>query len=210
MHAKEVPMIPASEAFTSTHERSQGKRTVFSSDEVRATTTFPGSSSRSTSQRARPAIADICVTEVMTRDVLCVSPDLSLDGLRALLVERGISGVPVVDDRGVPMGMISKSDLVRRVYEDAATGEGTVRLDEEGLEPGFHVERSCGTVADYMLPIAHTLGDDAPLAHAAALMAWEGVHRIPVCAADGTVVGIITTLDIARWVAATAGYPSPK
>ena len=59
------------------------------------------------------------------------------------------------------------------------------------------------------MPIAFTLPESASIAHAAALMAYENVHRIPVVASDGSVVGIIAALDILRWLAVNAGFALP-
>jgi len=41
-------------------------------------------------------------------------------------------------------------------------------------------------------------------------MSLRGVHRVPVVSADGTVAGIITTLDVARWLAQRSGYLRPE
>ncbi len=120
------------------------------------------------------------LSAVMSADIVCVSPDLPIESLVSLLVERGFSGVPVVDSGGKPIGVVSRSDL----------------LDNH---------RS-GMVRDIMMPIAFTLPENATLSHAAALMAYENIHRVPVVATDGTVVGIVTSIDIVRWVAEQDGY----
>lgn len=120
------------------------------------------------------------LSAVMTGDIVCVTPDLPVDSLVALLVDRGFSGVPVVDSASKPVGVVSKSDLVAG-------------------------DRS-GVVRDIMMPIAFTLPESASLSHAAALMAYENIHRVPVVAADGAVVGIVSSMDIVRWVAEQDGY----
>jgi CBS domain-containing protein len=132
-------------------------------------------------RRRRPTEGDRTpLTAVMTGDLVCVSPDLPVAELVALLVDRGFSGVPVIDSDGHPLGIVSKSDLI------------------EG-------DRS-GIVRDIMMPIAFTMPEHASLSHAAALMAYENIHRLPVVADDGTVVGIVSTMDIVRWVAEQDGY----
>jgi CBS domain-containing protein len=136
------------------------------------------------------ALAEISVAEVMTRHVLCVAPDVEIESLSSLLIERGISGVPVVNERGLPVGMVSKTDIVRHRYENGETEAG------EGA-----------TVGELMVPIAFTLLEGATLGHAAALMAWEGVHRIPICSDAGDVIGIISALDVVRWLSRAEGYP---
>src|SRR4029079_18434500 len=63
---------------------------------------------------ARQSIADRTpVSAIMTTDVICVQPDVSIESVTRLLLERGISGVPVVDADGVPVGLVSKTDLLR-------------------------------------------------------------------------------------------------
>lgn len=142
------------------------------------------------------------VGELMTTHVLCVTSDVSLEALSRLLIERKISAVPVVDERGAPLGMISKTDLVQFRYESAETGT----LDES-LEPGFHESRVVeGTVADAMVPVQITFYEDATISQVAAAMAYERIHSLPIVGEDGTVVGIVSTLDIVGWYAQREGY----
>jgi len=123
---------------------------------------------------------------VMERDVVCVSPDLEVAALRELLLERGISGAPVVDRDGRPIGVISKTDVLQACES-----------------------RAPQRVSDIMMPVSFKLTDAAPLGQAAALMAFEGVHRIVVVSASGLVVGILTTIDVMRWLARESGYVVP-
>ena len=129
----------------------------------------------------RPSESDRTpLSAVMSGETVCVSPDLPVRELVALLVERGFSGAPVVDSAVKPIGVVSRSDL----------------LDDQ----------RDALVRDIMMPIAFTLPENASLSHAAALMAYENIHRIPVIGVDGSVVGIVTSMDIARWVAQQDGY----
>ena len=153
------------------------------------------------------------IADVMTRDVICVRPDLSVEALTSLFLERGISGAPVVDAKDRPIGVVSKTDLLREQFEHGDTEEvEEIRLKTEAgwdveLGPGFHAERIArATVAEIMMPIAFSLPEDASIAHAAAVMAVEGVHRVPVVSSRGEVVGILTTLDVLRWLAHGSGY----
>ena len=54
------------------------------------------------------------VGDVMTSDVVTIGPQASVHDIAALLLERNISGVPVVDDQGRLAGLVSEGDLVRR------------------------------------------------------------------------------------------------
>lgn len=121
------------------------------------------------------------VSVIMSADVVCVRPDVSIAALTVLLIERGISGVPVVDAAGAPLGVVSKTDLVR--------------------EPG-----SALTVSDIMTSMTFALPETATIAQAGALMAYEGIHRVPITGSDGSVIGIVAALDVLRWMAKQDGY----
>jgi len=133
--------------------------------------------------RILPSAADrVAIADVMSRDVACVRDDVGIESLLALFRDRAIGAAPVVDRDGFPIGIVSKSDLVR-----------------ERDELDF-------TVADLMTRVAYTLREDDPLSRAAAVMAVERVHHLPIVAADGRVVGMLSSLDFARWVAAQAAF----
>lgn len=153
------------------------------------------------------------VSEIMTKDVVCVTDDLSIEELMRLFLERGISGVPVVDQSGRAVGVVSKTDLVRQSYEqpehfEQPTPTALYLHDTSGaeyeLERGFHdVELSGTYVRDIMTPIAYTLKAGTPIAQAAALMAFEGIHRLPITAdgsGEGEIVGLLSALDVLRWL----------
>jgi len=152
------------------------------------------------------------VREIMSKGARVVRPDVSVEAAADLMIEMGISGVPVVDKEGRPIGVLSKSDLVRAMRDSGGDGEmerkermtvGDVEVD---LPPGFHVERLVkATVGELMTPIAFSVGEDTSVARAAALMAYEGVHRVPVTSEDGRVIGVLSSMDVLRWVAKEGG-----
>ncbi len=152
----------------------------------------------------------IPLAAVMTSSVFCVTPDLSVEALAALLIDKGISGAPVVDDQGRPLGVVSKSDLVRARHENGETAQVNARdaaFRRGDLRSGFHVEElATATVADIMTPVAFSIGEDASALRAVALMARERVHRVLVVGSDGAVVGILSTLDLLGWLSSTCGY----
>jgi CBS domain-containing protein len=119
---------------------------------------------------------------IMSRDVTCVSPDLPVGMLAHLLEDTGYSGAPVVDDDDVLVGMVSQSDLLAGA------------------------SRAARTVRDLMMPIAFSMNEHAPVGAVAAMMAYEGVHRVPVVDDDGRVVGLVSALDVVRWVALITGH----
>lgn len=122
---------------------------------------------------------------IMTRDVTCVRAEMPVSALRTLLVERGFGGVPVVDAEGKPIGVVTKTDLLRA----EAQGEEETRA-----------------VRSIMTDLAIAVHEGMSIAQASALMAYEGVHRIPVVDDDHRVVGILSALDVLHWLGQRSGY----
>lgn len=141
-----------------------------------------------TSPGADSAGPSAVISQIMTAHVICVRPDLPVSELGVVFLETGISGAPVVDEEGKAIGMVSKTDLVRLAWDPEAPQGEPVR------------------VADIMMPLALCLPAQESVAKAAALMAFEGVHRVPVLGASGQVVGIVSSLDVLRWIARQHGY----
>jgi CBS domain-containing protein len=136
----------------------------------------------------RPGANTTPISEIMTTDVVCVAPELSVETLALMMLHRGFSGAPVVDSDKKAIGVVSKTDILRRSY----SGEKRASSDRP--------------VAEIMTPVAFTLCEEATIAEAAALMAFEGTHRLPVVSRSGVVVGIVSSIDVLRWIAETEGY----
>ncbi len=149
----------------------------------------------------------VTVGDLMTRNVVCVRPDLSLDAVTELFVETGLKAAPVVDEAGTVLGVVSESDVLVDVYAQASASERAPFEDEAPEIAG----RS-RTVADVMLPVVLTLPETASITRAAALMAFEGVYRVTVVSEDGRVVGVLSAGDVLYWLARADGYalPPPK
>lgn len=126
-----------------------------------------------------PPLGRTRIGELMSRKVECVSPDTPADEVARLLDERCFGGVPVVDGSGKPLGVVSKSDVVHALYEDGLAGK---------------------VAADLMTPFVFALPASAPVSRAAWLMAYEGVHRVVALSHDRKVVGVLTPLDVLRWL----------
>lgn len=126
------------------------------------------------------------VAEIMTSPVVCVDVHQDPSVLCAVFIERGIGGAPVVDALGRPVGMVSKTDLVR--------------LGCDGPSMAGH------TVSEIMQPLPVCVKTNESVARAAAVMAFENVHRVPVLGSSGQVVGIVSSLDVMGWMAREYGY----
>ncbi len=141
-----------------------------------------------------PAPSLCTVDEVMAREVLAVRPDISLRTAAELMLEHAISGMPVVDEEGQLVGMLSKTDLVRHRIED------DVEASVEVLPTGQHFLDG-STAEDVMTRQVLTVPEGMSLAMAAKIMVNAGVHRVPVVNQMGALVGQLSTTDIVRWVA---------
>ena len=143
------------------------------------------------------------VGEVMTRDVLCVPPSVSIDVIEELLLDSDLSGVPVVDDERRLVGYVAMNDIVRELREAQEAIEHTTALRK--TEPwGFHVDPPPKTVADVMTVVALELAETCPVAEAVRVMANHNIDRVPIVSYDGTLVGVVTAGDIVHHLAISA------
>jgi CBS domain-containing protein len=133
------------------------------------------------------------VEDVMTTDVITVRPSAPLKEVAETLVERRISGIPVVGDSGEVAGVVSEADILVK-----ERGPGRKEAHHWLLGSVDEQERSklhARTAGDAMTSPPVTIGPRSSLAEAARLMLGESVNRLPVIE-DGKLVGIITRADI--------------
>lgn len=136
------------------------------------------------------------VRDVMTQDVATVGPDASLKEVASILVERRISGLPVVDRAGSVLGVVSEGDIVQKEAIVPSRRGGLLRwLDVESGE--IRAKLAARTAGEAMTSPAVTIEADRPLAEAASLMVKEGVKRLPVVA-GGQLAGIVSRADLVR------------
>ena len=160
------------------------------------------------------AAASTPISDIMTKNVVTVSSDTSIDALLWVLLSKGFGGVPVVDDE-VLVGIVTSSDLLRSQLRDEgeALPWGDPELDVVGLPldaRDFSVHTLAGlTAADVMTPVVLALPPGAPIAMAAALMSLEGIHRVVVLDGD-EICGLVSSLDILRWLARSERYAIPE
>ncbi|HST18051.1 MAG TPA: CBS domain-containing protein [Gaiellaceae bacterium] len=135
------------------------------------------------------------VRDVMTKNVITVEPGASLKDAARLLVEHGISGLPVVAD-GVVLGVLSEADLLFKergpIERRGLLGR---MLDGYGMDGELKLEAR--DVGDAMTIPPLTIGPHRALRAAAALMLEERVNRLPVVL-NGKLVGIVTRADLVR------------
>jgi CBS-domain-containing membrane protein len=136
------------------------------------------------------------VSKVMTRRVITVTPRTPLKDVARLLVQRRVSGVPVVDEDGTVLGVVSEGDIL--VKERSRTnGYGSLldHLFEVNSDAYKHDARDA---ADAMTSPPVTIRPDRAISEAAALMLDRCVNRLPVVDRHGKLVGIVTRADLVR------------
>lgn len=146
--------------------------------------------------------------DIMTTEVITVSPETLVSDLAKTLAGKNIGGVPVVDADGVLVGIVTQSDLVERVQELKMPPAINILDFHVYLQIPSHlfhkVEKMLGaTVGDVMSPKPVTVSLDMPVSRIAALMAEQKVHTLPVLE-QGKIVGIIGKMDLVRAVAREA------
>ncbi len=126
-----------------------------------------------------PSVQRATVGAVMRRVAVALRTTAGRSVAANALRARGVPAAPVVDGDGRPVGMVSESDLLR-------------------ARPG-------ATVADAMSRVALAATEGASVASAASLMHANGVDRLAVVAADGVLVGMLTSGDVVAWLVAGEG-----
>lgn len=139
------------------------------------------------------------VRDVMTRPVISVGPATPLKDVAQLLVDRRISGVPVVDRRGHVVGVISEADFLAKAQgRDAIRHRPLARFIGDSRDArAQETKLEAVTAGTAMTSPAVTTGPNDRIADAAALMTARHVNRLPVID-DGRLVGIVTRADLVR------------
>jgi CBS domain-containing protein len=137
------------------------------------------------------------VSDIMTRELISVAPDASIDTAIDLMLDHHISGLPVIDNAGRLVGILTEGDLLRRPeigtqrersnWRDAFVGtRGAARK---------YVHSHGVRVKDVMIGDPVVVAEDASLDDVARLMETRGVKRLPVTR-QGAVIGIVSRANL--------------
>lgn len=131
------------------------------------------------------------VQDVMTREVATVREDTPYKGVVRALVERGVSGLPVLSPTGVVIGVVSEGDLL---FNEGSSGEHDRWHD---LLHRAEAKKADGRVArDLMTSPPVTVPLDTSVRKAAALLARHSFKRLPVVDGVGRLLGIVSRRDV--------------
>jgi CBS domain-containing protein len=136
-------------------------------------------------------------SDAMTRAVISVDPDATVLQAARLMLQRRISGLPVIDKAGKLVGILSEGDFLRR--RETQTERRRSRWLEFLMGPGkvaAEYTHSHGSkVFEVMTSEAYTVGEDTPLEDIVELMERRRIKRVPVLR-DHQVVGIVTRSNL--------------
>ena len=137
--------------------------------------------------------------DIMTTDVVTVSPDTDVRAIARLMIERRISGLPVVGPAGHLIGILTDGDLYRRTELDTDRQRSSW-LELFGLDNDLardYVTAHAKTASDVMSTRVFAVTPQTKVRQIAALFERERIRRVPVVA-DGMVVGIVSRANLVQ------------
>jgi len=146
------------------------------------------------------------VYEVMTREVITVRPATPIQEAAELMVTCGVSGLPVVDDHGAVVGILSEGDLIVRQKPRERAPWWRVFFDD-GERLAREYRKAMGTTAaEVMTHSVICVSPDLPIEAAAVILDERRIRRLPVVR-DSRLVGIVSRGDLIKVLAAMPPAP---
>jgi len=150
--------------------------------------------------------------DVMTSNVVAVSPDTPIGDIAKVLRDHGISAVPVVDEAGSPVGMVSEGDLIGRDEADREARRDwwlTLLAEGEALNADFlaSLRSPKRRAREVMAAPVVTVGEETEIDEIARLLTAYRIKRVPVLR-DGQTVGIVSRADLVRALAKAKAQPT--
>jgi len=137
--------------------------------------------------------------DVMSDGVMSVSSDATVFEAASLLVNAEVSAMPVVDEDGAMIGIVSEADLLDRGAADGSIHRNGLlkQLADQITSAGAFVHANSQHVTDVMTKPVVCVEEDTPLCDVVRLMLDTGIKRVPV-RRGSTVVGIVSRVDLVR------------
>jgi CBS domain-containing protein len=143
--------------------------------------------------------------DIMTKEVITVKPETTIEELARLLMKQQISGAPVVDDKGKIVGVVTENDLISKNSRlhiptilrlfDAYIPLGTSKMESDIRK------MAASTVEDICTKEIITVDEEASVEYIATIMTEKRIHILPVVR-EGKLVGIIGKKDLIKGISA--------
>ncbi|MEP7172244.1 MAG: CBS domain-containing protein [Aestuariivirga sp.] len=139
--------------------------------------------------------------DIMTTSVVTVSPETDITEAVKLMLDRQISGVPVIDNSGRLIGILTEGDLMRRAELDTGRQSWWINpISSPEQEAKAYVKAHGLKVKDVMTKEVVTINEQEPLDRIAMVFEERGIKRTPVMR-SGKVVGIVSRANLLRSLA---------
>jgi CBS domain-containing protein len=143
--------------------------------------------------------------QIMTRSVISVTPDTTIVEAANIMLQRHVSGLPVVDETGKLVGVVSEGDFLRRseIGTQRKRGRWLKFILGPGKSAGDFIHEHGRKVSDVMTTSPVTITEDAALAEIADIMEQNNIKRLPVVRSD-KIVGIVSRANLLQAVTSLA------
>jgi CBS domain-containing protein len=148
---------------------------------------------------------EVLVEQAMTPDPVTVPPETSVTDVARIMVDRNIGGIPVVDEAGELVGIVTESDLIVQdtdvkfpSFVSFLSGYVFVPGSVHRFEEKFR-KAVAATAGEVMTEDVLTVDSGDSVEHVATMMVHKKMKRFPVLK-DGNLVGIITMADVVRLI----------
>jgi CBS domain-containing protein len=142
--------------------------------------------------------------DIMTKEVVTVKPETTIEELARLLMKRQISGAPVVDDKGKLTGIVTENDLISKnsrlhIPTILRLFDAYIPLGASKMESDIR-KMAASTVEEICTKELITVDEEASVEYIATIMTEKRIHILPVVR-EGKLVGIIGKKDLIKGIA---------
>ena len=149
-----------------------------------------------TKRGVRLTLGPATASELMSPNPISINADAPIDEATALLTDRGFGAAPVIDEAGRPVGVISRADIL--IHERERLHRLRPSTDIRGAH-GYAVEEIDPTrVLDVMTPAVFSVSPETSVDKIVEQMRELRVHQLYVVDPDGSLIGVISALDVVR------------
>jgi len=135
------------------------------------------------------------IKDIMTKNIISITPEASLKELAILIKQHRINGVPVVTKEGILVGIVTMTDILKILRDIYYWAELESVKPGLGVKDALMAEKEKATVGIKMTTGVRTVKEDDSVEDILKLMCKQNIHTIPVVE-DNKLVGVVGVTDI--------------